>query len=142
MKLELHREPSVKGATFGQLYVDGQIECFTLEDQIRPAGEKVFGETAIPAGTYAVTLENSPRFGPDTLTVNAVPGFDGVRMHGGNKKEDTEGCVLVGDHIDRNAMTISGAQADNVLAHLKAKVKAALDAGHTVALVIVNPKAY
>lgn len=94
MNLLLTSNPSRDGATQGVLTVDGVHLCYTLEDVVRD--HKIKGETAIPAGTYRVSLEHSGRFGPDTLTINNVPGFEAIRMHGGNTAADTEGCPLLG----------------------------------------------
>ena len=94
MNLRLQRLPSGDSKTDGDLYVDDQHLCVTLEDAVRDV--KIKGQTAIPAGRYQITMENSPRFGPGTLTVNDVPGFTGVRIHAGNTEHDTEGCPLVG----------------------------------------------
>lgn len=145
MKLRLESQPSYKGATFGELYVDDDWFCHTLEDQVReiPGVDvriwKVKGVTAIPAGTYRVTLEHSPRFGPDTLTLHEVPGFNLIRMHGGNTVADTEGCILVGSRCDREAGTIAGAKADGVLDKLKDVVRAALARGEDVSIEVRRP---
>lgn len=145
MELRLDREPTVLETTFGRLSVDGKPECFTLEDTLREiAGVavsvwKVQNKTAISAGRYRVTEELSGRFGPDTMTVQGVPGFTYVRIHGGNTAEDTDGCIIVGDHMDKVNGKISGAVAGKVLEKLKAKVTAALDRGEEVWLTINNP---
>lgn len=145
MECQIRRSPTARESTFGMWFVDGAFECYTLEDAIRELpGQpvemwKIAGCTAIPAGRYRLTMEDSPRFGPDTITVNNVPGFAGVRVHGGNDVEDTEGCPLVGDAIDKSAGTISGAIARGVLKRLKAKIRAALDAGEEVWLRVENP---
>ena len=145
MELTLNRKPTVRATTFGELLIDGAHECLTLEDAIREiAGElvelwKIPHETAIPSGRYRITLEFSHRFGPDTITINDVPGFDKIRMHGGTTIADTEGCVLVGDICDRQRMTIAGAKFDHVLDRLKVKVHAALTAGEEVWITINNP---
>jgi len=97
MKLLLQREPSTKQSTPGKLFIDGQFECHTLEDIVRPRGVKVYGKTAIPAGTYQVVLTMSPRFKRVLPLLLNVPGFEGIRIHPGNKAEDTDGCILVGD---------------------------------------------
>lgn len=132
MELELRRLPSGAVCTHGDLYVDGVWECFTLEDPVRE--KKVWGETAIPAGRYLITLEESPRFGADTLTVNNVPDFTGVRIHAGNTARDTHGCPLVGRV--RQQVTIGESRV--ALAALKAKVAEAIDAGEYVWLTITN----
>ncbi len=90
------REPSADGRTFGKLFLNGKQFCHTLEDQVRPAGEaKVYGQTAIAAGTYKVTINMSNRFKRLMPLLSKVPGFEGVRIHGGNTEADTLGCILV-----------------------------------------------
>lgn len=116
MKLLLERFHKGKEYTIGRLYIDGELFCNTLEDtdreltqdmpheQIKAA--KVYGNTAIPRGTYKVTLNVvSPRFknrkaytfcGGRLPRLIDVPGFDGILIHIGNTPEDTKGCILVG----------------------------------------------
>lgn len=94
MYLRLIREPTVTDTTLGSLYVDGVRFAETLEDAIRDV--KVAGQTAIPAGLYRVAWSWSPRFQRATPEVLDVPGFTGIRFHGGNRAADTEGCILVG----------------------------------------------
>lgn len=97
MELLLKRRWLTEKASVGELLVDWQWQCFTLEDRTRPPEEpKVFGETAIPLGRYEVRITHSPRFGIDMPLLLNVPGYEGVRIHPGNKPEDTEGCLLVG----------------------------------------------
>jgi len=145
MRLTLNRRPSVGGATIGELLEDGARLCYTLEDEIRervgePVGNwKIRGATAIPSGEYRVTLEHSPRFGPDTLTINNVPGFVGVRIHGGNTHENTEGCPLLGLRVTEN--TIVGGTSGPAVALVKSRVRAALASGHHVLITINNPTA-
>jgi hypothetical protein len=94
MDLLLTRQPSANGCTLGELAVDGDFQCFTLEDIVRPV--KIKGMTAIPAGAYEVVVTFSERFKrPLPLLLN-VPNFDGIRIHPGNTAADTEGCILVG----------------------------------------------
>ena len=145
MKLTLNRRPSVGGATIGELLADGKFLAFTLEDEIRevpgvPVGNwKIKGVTAIPAGRYRVTMEHSPRFGPNTLTINAVPGFVGVRIHGGNRHEDSEGCPLLGLKV--TATTIVGGTSGPAVKIVKDAVRAALASGQQVWIDINNPTA-
>ena len=116
METFILRRPSEKLTTLGR-WMDpwGNRLCFTLEDQIREiAGQpvsqwKVKNETAIPFGRYKIEFQNSPRFGEDTITLLNVPGFDFIRAHGGNSKDDTEGCIIVGNTQDVMAARVSGA---------------------------------
>lgn len=133
MLMILQRSPSADGATIGEITVDGVHECYTCEDVVclthtsdcavhnAPAlppgpcdcglvGEKIPGQTAIPAGRYRVIVNRSERFsklaGRDVFLplLLDVPGFEGVRIHTGNRPEDTEGCILPGLKRDTNSV--------------------------------------
>ena len=116
MKLLLKTVAKKDKYTIGKLYIDGVYFCDTLEDTSRGLTQsmkeheiskiKVHGNTAIPTGTYKITLNIiSPKFSkykqykfcegklPRLLD---VPGFEGVLIHIGNTPKDTEGCILVG----------------------------------------------
>jgi hypothetical protein len=143
MDLVLNRAPSHAGATLGKLYADDKFLCHTLEDEIReqagvPVMEwKLRGKTAIPAGRYRVTLENSPRFGPETLTIHDVPGFQFIRMHAGNTAADTEGCPLLGmTATDRSLVAGTSRPA---VALVKTVVRQAIAQGEDVRIDVNNP---
>lgn len=102
--LHLTREIALADRTIGKLFVDGEWQWWTLEDQLRPpSAPKVAGATAIPAGSYRVKKTWSNRFGKLMWQICDVPGFAGVRIHVGNTPADTEGCVLVGGGYDRRS---------------------------------------
>ena len=90
-----------EGITLSKIFVDGKFVCLGLEDPIR--AEKVKGETGIPAGIYKVGLRHSPKFSPkyghNMLWVQNVPGYEFILIHPGNTKDDTEGCLLVGNTL-------------------------------------------
>lgn len=94
MNLNLVRKVFTDNSTIGILYVDELFFCYTLEDTVRPV--KIQNETAIPSGTYEVVLDWSDKFKRVMPHLLNVPNFSGVRIHGGNTKEDTAGCILVG----------------------------------------------
>lgn len=143
MKLTLQRRESKAGATIGKVCKDGVFLCFSLEDQIREVpGQpveswKVHGKTAIPAGEYRVTLENSGRFGPDTLTINDVPGFQYIRMHAGNTVADTEGCPLLG--MQATETSLIGGTSRPAVALVKGEVERAIARGEPVTIEVRNP---
>ena len=75
-------------------------KCYSLEDPVRePGAVKVWGDTAIPCGTYKVAIRFSQRFQKELPGIQDVPGFDGCLLHGGNTKADTHGCILLGTQI-------------------------------------------
>jgi hypothetical protein len=84
-------------STISELFLNGERECFVLEDVVRPAGaKKVPGRTAIPAGRYRLIVDWSNRFQKYAFHLLNVPNFDGIRMHSGNTDKDTDGCLLAG----------------------------------------------
>ena len=94
----LDPQPTPK-VTKGVMYANGVKLGYTCEDQDRlleSGAEKVKGETAIPRGKYRVIISFSNRFQRMMPEVLDVPGFAGVRIHGGNTVKDTEGCPLLG----------------------------------------------
>mgnify|MGYP000788515249 CR=1 FL=1 len=96
MELKLNRIFLGSSATIGELYVDGEHIADTLEDRVRPEGEKIYGKTAIPEGTYEMVLSYSPRFKKILPEILNVPNFTGIRIHCGNSSADSSGCILVG----------------------------------------------
>ena len=88
----------------GTLSFGGHIFA-TLEDPIRR--RKIPGVTAIPAGTYDLSLRNEggmtkryakkfPDMHKGMIWLRDVPDFKYVYIHIGNYPKDTEGCILVG----------------------------------------------
>ena len=94
MKIVVVRDTFTENSTIGKMLIDGAFFCYTLEDTIRDV--KIAGETAIPYGTYKVIVNMSNRFKRLMPLLIDVKGFEGVRIHNGNTKEHTHGCILVG----------------------------------------------
>ena len=97
MELVLKRAWLTENSTIGRLYVDGEYQCYVLEDRYRPPPEaKIPGATCIPCGRYEVRITHAPKFARDLPLVLDVPEFEGIRIHPGNYPTDTEGCLLPG----------------------------------------------
>lgn len=141
MELLLAREPSSAASTLGLLFVDGLIECCTLEDVVReipgrPVAEwKIPKITAIPAGTYRVQLTHSPRFNRILPELVDVPDYTGVRIHPGNRAEDTDGCILTGQKKSKDYIYDSQ-KAFNALF---AKMVAACAKNEEIWITVKNP---
>ena len=80
--------------------------CNTMEPTVRKLTSqmpltlirrhKIIGKTAIPTGRYRILITRSRRFGRWLPLLLNVKGFEGIRIHAGNKPEDTKGCILLG----------------------------------------------
>lgn len=106
MNITLNRIAKKSKYTIGKLYIDGEYFCDTIEDTDRGLtqtmtdaqikSKKVYGQTAIPTGTYKVIINYSNKFKRQMPLLLNVPGFLGIRIHSGNTEKDTEGCLIVG----------------------------------------------
>lgn len=123
MKLILERCFNKEKYTIGKLYyIDENSNakryiCDTLEDTDRRLTDsmdveaikqlKVYAETAIPTGTYQISLNVvSPKYvkrdyykrlcGGRVPRIIGVRGFEGILIHIGNDAKDSAGCILVG----------------------------------------------
>lgn len=118
MKLKLIRKYLKENYTIGKLYVNDMYVCDTLEDKIRDLqdynhdgdfndeGEgKIYGQTAIPAGTYRVIVTDSPKLKRRLPILLNVPGFTGIRIHGGKNAKWSEGCLLVGENKSKGELS-------------------------------------
>ena len=108
MEIVLNRIAKKDSYTIGRLYIDGKYVCDTCEDKDRGLTDsmtveeiktkKVYGQTAIPTGTYTVSYTMSNRFKKMMPLINNVKGFEGIRMHNGTTAADSLGCVLLGQN--------------------------------------------
>ena len=120
MRISLVRIANKKTYCIGRLYVDGTYVCDTIEDADlgldqswsleKIKQKKVKSKTAIPTGTYEVTLNIvSPKFSKIAYykqfcngrvpRLLRVPGFDGILMHIGKDERSSAGCLIVGSLI-------------------------------------------
>lgn len=116
MRITVYRLKQNKTTTIGLMYLESELFCYTLEDVTRD--EKIYGETAIDAGIYKVILSRSNRFKRVMPLLLDVPKFKGIRIHGGNTHENTEGCILVAKRLlDDN--TIQGSMEKELTRRLE-----------------------
>lgn len=96
-------------STISELFLKDSFQCNILEDRVRDI--KVPGETAIPYGTYEVVVSFSNRFNMFLPLLLNVPNYEGVRIHPGNKAQDTEGCLLPGTYDPKNPDFVSSSRS-------------------------------
>lgn len=137
MKITIRRTILEQTYTLGVMEIDGKHFGYTCEDSDRQleveGNEKIKGKTAIPRGRYEVVLSFSHRFQRTMPEILNVPGFTGVRIHGGNTHEDTEGCPLLGARPIANGV----AECKIVNQRLIDLIEAAEESGEEVSLEIV-----
>lgn len=96
MKLDVYRIFETDRSITSRVTVDGQQFCFALEpSRFHPVHA---GHPCIPAGLYKVVLTHSPHLGYVTPELVDVPGRSDIRIHKGNKPEDSLGCTLTGEN--------------------------------------------
>lgn len=119
MKITLLRHSKTNNETIGSIYIDGQFESFSLEDEKRET--KVKGETRIPSGVYKLGLRNKnsgmhleykEKFKGvhiGMIEILSIVNFSDVYFHIGNTDKNTAGCVLVGDsaYYDKGKLKLS-----------------------------------
>ena len=109
--IEIYRFGQNKFNTIGELYVNGEFCCYTLEDAYH--AQKIWGQTRIPGGMYSTTLRSwggfhakySRRFGKlhkGMIWLRNVPNFKYILIHIGNTHFDSAGCILVGSEYRFN----------------------------------------
>jgi len=119
MNLTLIRKYPADDCVIGELFINNEFECYTLEDIERPV--KIPKITAIPRGNYNVVITYSESFKrPLPLLLN-VPNYSGVRIHPGNTSKDTDGYILPGKGREEKKVT----QSQDAFAALFQKLDAA-----------------
>ena len=134
MKLNLKRIFKGESYTIGRLYIDNIYFCDTVEDKCRDLSKeaKVYGETAIPEGTYSVIVNISPRFKRDLPRLLDVPYFEGILIHAGNTAKDSHGCILVGENKQKGMVLNSRKYETSLVKTLKES----LNQGDTISITI------
>ena len=96
INLLLIRDTFSKKSTIGELFINGERICDTLEN---PWVDNQRNISCIPEGVYPVRLR-LPRESASRdylhLLVQEVPNRDWILFHRGNTAKDTSGCILVG----------------------------------------------
>src|SRR5664279_42472 len=101
INLLLERVIKTEDYTIGNLSIDGEFFCNTLEDTCRiksnDCSMKIYGQTAIPEGVYDVEWMWWEKHKNWYLHILNVPCFEGILIHSGVTVNDTEGCPCVGE---------------------------------------------
>lgn len=120
MKIQVQRLYKKDTYTIGKMFIDDKYFCDTLEDKDRGLnssmsesqikGIKVYGETAVPIGTYKIDMNTiSPKFSKYPFyqevckgkipRLIGVKGFNGILIHvadGYKGASLVQGCIGIG----------------------------------------------
>ena len=80
-------------STISDVMIDGEFFCFGLELPVRDG----LPGSAIPLGSYDLTLRWSEHFQRILPHVENVPGRTAIEIHSGNWPSDVKGCLVVGE---------------------------------------------
>ena len=105
--------------TISRMFIDGKFICYVLEDQYQE--NKVKHETRIPELTYKLGVKDYggfhnryskkfPEIHKGMIQIMDVPNFSDVLIHIGNDDDDTSGCLLVGNNVNLNNMTVTSSR--------------------------------
>lgn len=149
MEITVKRRYLKKGYTIGDLYVNGEWFCSTLEDEVRTLNsikDKVYGKTAIPYGRYQIAMNViSPKFGTMPYYQEVcqgrlprlvdVPFFEGILIHvadGWRGADLLQGCIGVGYNKIKGGLL----HGKEVFCNLYAKLNEAYKKGEQVWITI------
>jgi hypothetical protein len=107
INLLLIRDTFTDKSTLGELFVNGERICDTLEN---PWQDNQRNISCIPEGQYPVRLRLARESASRDylhLLVQDVPNRDWILFHRGNTAKDTSGCILVGLGSQQDAVNNS-----------------------------------
>ena len=96
INLLLIRDTFSKNSVIGELFINGELICDTLENPWKDNQRNI---SCIPEGEYPVRLRLARESASRDylhLLVQDVPNRDYILFHRGNTAKDTSGCILVG----------------------------------------------
>ena len=115
VNLLIIRDTFTENSTIGELFINGERFCDTLEN---PWLNNQRNISCIPAGQYKVRLR-LPRESATRdylhLLVQDVPNRDYILFHIGNTAKDTSGCILVGQGSEQDVVYNSRLAMDLVI---------------------------
>ena len=115
VNLLLIRDTFTENSTIGELFINGERFCDTLEN---PWLDNQRNISCIPEGEYPVRLRLARESATREylhLLVQDVPNRDYILFHRGNFPKDTSGCILVGQGTQQDVVNNSTLAMDLVM---------------------------
>ena len=96
MIIEVIRTSYGQNYTKGIMLVDDKFFGYTLEPQKKGSNETSYLNRCIDTGKYVAVYEYSPKFKQHLIELKNVPRHTEIKIHAGNFRSNTRGCILVG----------------------------------------------
>jgi hypothetical protein len=130
MEITVKRIYHGEEGTNGDLYIDGELTCHTIE---LPWLNNTPTFSCIPEGTYKLEKFFSGHLGP-CLHVKDVPGRSAILMHSANNaKQELRGCIAPVTYLQGPGL---GLKSKVMLMDILKKTYPLLDKGEDVLLTI------
>ena len=111
MNLTLQRDDQNGVRTLGTITNDADGSVVVPATLELPWRENAHGTwdvaSCIPAGVYTALRFNSPHLGYQLFQLANVPDRVGIDLHRGNFPHDSEGCILLGESRETDAIDSS-----------------------------------
>jgi hypothetical protein len=115
MQVILKREIISNRAVLGKLYLNNQEICKTLEN---PWLNNLPNVSCIPEGEYAVSLFSGKKY-KNVYQLLDVPKRSYILIHVGNREQNTQGCILVGQSYGFLKQELAVLNSKKTLAKIK-----------------------
>ena len=134
INLLLIRDTFTEESTMGELFLNGERMCDTLELPYRDNQKSI---SCIPAGEYSVRLRPARQSATRDylhLLVQDVKDRSYILFHRGNTAKDTRGCILVGQGSQQDIVYNSTLAMDLLMKEILYL------GGENIKLILVPPK--
>lgn len=104
MKIDVVRSYFTREFTKGIIFVDDVFIGYTLEPEMKTPNEQSYVNRCISTGSYQARYEYSNKFKRNLIELKRVPNHDEIKIHNGNYREHTRGCILIGKRSEKGCV--------------------------------------
>ena len=123
MKIDIVRTYFTREFTKGIIFVNDVFIGYTLEPEMKTPNEQSYVNRCILTGSYQARYEYSNKFKRHLIELKRVPNHDEIKIHNGNYREHTRGCILIGKRSGKGCIldSFSALNKLNIMAYWAAK---------------------
>lgn len=104
MKIDVVRTYFTREFTKGIIFVDDVFIGYSLEPEMKMPNEQNHVNRCISTGSYQARYEYSNRFKRNLISLKRVPNHSEIKIHNGNYREHTRGCILIGKRSEKGCV--------------------------------------